>query len=193
MAEKAFEIYGFEELTKALDERRMLTDKVYFPLHDAMSEAVQQIEGAAKEDAPVAFGHLRASIGSEVRVTESAIEGVVGTNLGRIKDGKLLGYAQAVEMGTRPHWVPLEPLVEWVRVKRLAGRYSTRTRRRLGSKATQRAEDVAAARMIQFKIARHGTRAQPFFYPALEDGWQRARDLFEQAMEQIARNFNAGR
>lgn len=193
MAEKVFEIYGFEELTKALDERRVLTDKAYFPLHDAMSEAVQQIEGMAKDDAPVAFGHLRASIGSEVRVTEAAIEGIIGTNLGRIKDGKLSGYAQAVELGSRPHWAPLEPLVEWVRVKRLAGRYSIRTRRRVGSKAAQRDEDVAVARMIQFKIARHGTKAQPFFYPAINEGWTIAQRLFDKAIDQIAENFNAGR
>ena len=193
MAERVIEITGLEELTRKLDKHGRLDEDVYFPIHDAMSEAVQQIEAEAKDNltrnGSVAFGHLRASISSEVRVTADRVEGVVGTSLGSQK----VGYAMPVEYGSRPHWAPLQPLIEWVRVKGLAGTYSVRTGRRMGSRMSQLAQDTALARAIQVKIARYGTKARPFFWPAVDAKRAEIQRLFEKAVEQIVKNFPGGR
>ncbi len=188
MPEQLVEIKGFEELTRLLDRYGRLNERVFWPLRDAMSQAVQLIEERAKERAPVgATGNLRASIGSQVEVGETVIEGRVGTNLGiRKTEAGSVGYAQAVEFGTKPHWPPLAPLVYWVKRKRLAGTYSIKTRRRLGSAQRQAEENLAVARMIQIKIARHGTKAQPFFRPAVEESLPDVARLFEEAAAEIA-------
>lgn len=187
MAERVVEIIGLEKLLSDLGKFSRLDEQIWLPGHDAMSEAVQQIEAEAKDNLlrndSVAFGHLRASIASDVQVSETAIEGRVGTNL---------IYARPVEFGTKPHWPPLQPLVEWVRIKQLAGAYSTKTRRRLGSKALQQRQDIAVARAVQVKIARRGTKARPFFFPAVEAKKDEVLRLIERGVEQMVRKFNGG-
>lgn len=194
MAERVVEIKGLEKLLNDLDEFGRLDERVWFPVHDAMSQAVQLVEERVKQRTPIgATGALRGSIGSQVEVSETAIEGRVGTNLG-LKGGVggMSGYAQAVEFGTKPHWPPLEPLIYWVKRKRLAGTYSIKTQRRLGSRAIQVKQDVALARAVQAKIARHGTRAQPFFWPAIQESLPDVVRLFEEAAAEIARRFSGG-
>ncbi|RLC74987.1 MAG: hypothetical protein DRJ03_24610 [Chloroflexi bacterium] len=128
------EITGFEELLRDLGRMTDLRDRAYWPLHDAMAQSLQLIEGQMKENLTrndsVASGNLRAGVQSvPPRITETEIVGEVGPDQ---------PYAPYVEEGTKPHTPPLEPLVEWVRLKHLAGTYSLRGRRR-GSKARQQA------------------------------------------------------
>ncbi len=61
------------------------------------------------------------------------------------KIGPSKAYGLYVEMGTRPHWPPIGPLKDWAR------------RHHISPYA------VAAS------IAKHGTKAQPFMKPALEN------------------------
>lgn len=187
MAERVIEVHGFEELLNDLEKLKRMDERVWFPVHDAMSEGVQQVEDAAKDNLldneSVAFGHLRASVASEVRVSASAIEGVAGTNL---------VYAQAVEKGSRPHWAPLQPLVEWVRIKRLAGSYLVKTRKRLGSRMMQQQEDRQMARAVQVKIARSGVRERPFLLPAFEAKKEEVFHLIERGVDEMVRRFNGG-
>lgn len=49
----------------------------------------------------------------------------------------------------------------------VVGRFSTKTRKRLGSKKTQEEENLRAAYPIALKILRDGVKAQPYFYPAV--------------------------
>lgn len=56
-------------------------------------------------------------------------------------------YAAAVNNGGRPHWAPLQPLMDWLRVtKRITDKHELRDR----------------AKGLQRFIAAHGTRANPF-------------------------------
>ena len=55
-------------------------------------------------------------------------------------------------------------LTAWVRKKGLAGRYSVKTKRRLGSKAQRQSEDEKLARFLAFYITKNGIRPQPFFF-----------------------------
>ncbi len=190
--ERVMELEGFDELIQWVDETHKMGSDLWFAVHDAMSQCVQVVESKAKEKAPVAFGQLRAGISSEVMVTDDAIEGVVSTSLGKATGGKLVGYAPAVEYGSKPHWAPLEPLVEWVRVKRISGVYSLKTGNRLGKKADKINEDISAAMGIQRRIAVSGTKAQPFFNPALDESREAIQDLWRKALDSLAKSFSNG-
>lgn len=71
-------------------------------------------------------------------------------------------YSGIVEMGARPHWTPLAPLVRWVRrhakAFNLSGSGTGRDKR---GRFTQGAF-VRIARAIQRKIAREGTKPRWF-------------------------------
>jgi len=61
-------------------------------------------------------------------------------------------------------------MVLWVKRKGLAGRYSTKTRRRLGSKAKRESEDREVAYAIMHHILTFGVTPHPFFIPAFTAG-----------------------
>lgn len=56
-------------------------------------------------------------------------------------------------------------ILGWVKRKGIAGRFSVKTRRRLGSKNQQFDEDFAAAYPIALSILKKGIKPQPFFFP----------------------------
>lgn len=56
-------------------------------------------------------------------------------------------------------------ILGWVKRKGIAGRFSVKTRRRLGSKNQQFDEDFAAAYPIALSILKKGITPQPFFFP----------------------------
>ncbi len=68
-------------------------------------------------------------------------------------------YPVAVHEGTKPHFPPTEPLQEWVK-------------RKLRIRSEKKLERVT--RLIQWKIAKHGTKARPFL-----------REVFEQEQGQV--------
>ncbi|HOU13473.1 MAG TPA: hypothetical protein PKZ84_10170 [Anaerolineae bacterium] len=179
------EIHGLEELTRLLDEFGNLEEAVYFPLREAMSQAVQLIEARAKQNltdnASVASGALRAmGVGSNVEVTPTALTGIVYADIRR--NG--VNYAEAVEFGTRKGYIPpLEPLIEWVRLKGLTG-VVTLARGRL-KRARQQSAIEQLARQVQWGIYYHGTAARPFFEPAVEASRAEILQLFEDAVTQI--------
>lgn len=92
-------------------------------------------------------------------------------------------HAGIVEVGSRPHWAPLQPLIDWVRrhgklfgAKR-PGRVSTTPARtaagqrrrdaRIAKNADLEAEVERIARSIQRKIARVGTKPRWFMRDSL--------------------------
>lgn len=56
-------------------------------------------------------------------------------------------YAAAVNNGGRPHWAPLNPLMDWLRVTK---------------RVTDKRQLRARAKGLQRFIAAHGTKANPF-------------------------------
>jgi HK97 gp10 family phage protein len=55
-------------------------------------------------------------------------------------------------------------ILEWVQRKRITGRYSVKTQRRLGNKSGRLQEDYDAAFMIALKILKVGVKPHPFFF-----------------------------
>ena len=186
-------IEGLEKLIELIEQSGDLREEIYFPIHDAMAQAGKLLEEQIKQNLTdndsIATGDLRGSVSSsEVQVTKDAIFVEVGA-------GRGLPYAQAVEYGTKPHTPPLsitepgQPLYEWVRIKRLAGVYSVRTGKRLGSKAKQIDENRQMAREIWAHIRKFGTKPHPYFEPAIEQTRERIMKLFEEAINKIAENI----
>lgn len=66
----------------------------------ACRRAVQRVASHLRRNIPVAFGELRNSVREE--------------NMKLIVDAP---HAAAVEYGSRPHWMPLEPLIKWVKLR----------------------------------------------------------------------------
>lgn len=88
-------------------------------------------------------------------------------------------YWKWVEKGTKPHWAPIAPLREWVLVKPLI------PEERGGKLPT--VEQLAHA--VQWKIAREGTKAQPFFWNSVEEAVADFEEAIGEALERdIDRN-----
>ena len=94
----------------------------------------------AKMEAPITYGDLRGSI--QMRPATLDLRGVVG-HWGSFN----LNYPIYVELGTRPHFPPVDMLKEWAR-------------RKLG--------DENLAFPVALKIAREGTKPNPFLMPAAD-------------------------
>jgi hypothetical protein len=62
----------------------------------------------------------------------------------------------------------VQAIAKWVRRKGIAGRYSTKTRRRVGSRITQLSEDYTIAYLIARKIVKVGVKPHPFLFPNFE-------------------------
>lgn len=75
----------------------------------------------------------------------------------------------------------LVAITKWVAEKGIAGRYSVKTKKRLGSKSTKEQENLEAAYPIALKIARNGIRARPYLYPA----FVKNRNIFAQEIAKI--------
>jgi len=130
---------------------------------------------ALKRAIPVAHGELRESVH------------VDGTSV--VIDAP---HAAAVNNGSRPHWVPIGPLIAWVKLRGLQGLLSERQQGRLPGTSTRAAAAGVAsmlasrshrgpagytptdaaeqvARMIQHAIAKRGTKPHHFIEKALPE------------------------
>lgn len=127
----------------------------------AMTEATQFLEREVKDAMPAVSGLTRASVTSDAFSTSAGVLGVVGS---------ASVAAVAVELGTRPHMPPIEPLIGWVQEK-------------LGVSALD-ARGVAFA--VAMKIKKHGTKAQhPFRNTLAKQGAALSR-IFEGVAQDVA-------
>lgn len=74
------------------------------PMVDGIRRAASLVTRDAKLIVPVDSGRLKSSITPDVRVKGKTVIGVVGSNK---------NYAPYVELGTKPHWPPLDALKVW--------------------------------------------------------------------------------
>ncbi|TXH32520.1 MAG: HK97 gp10 family phage protein [Rhodospirillaceae bacterium] len=153
-------------LTKLMEQA---PDIVVEELAAAVTEGSMLLEREAKERTPTSgAGTLRDSIGAlPVEIGGGRVTGGIATSL---------AYALPIELGSKPHWAPIEPLIDWVH-------------RKLGKVD---AEARSVARMVQLKIAKKGTKGHfmfrdageavtPQFYRMLEAALDRAQVRIEGA------------
>lgn len=129
----------------------------------AMTEATAFLQRETQGRTPVAMGTLRASIQArEPQILSDQVIGVVGSPL---------DYAEPVELGTRPHFPPIQPLQDWVQQK-------------LGIGDEKESRQVAFA--VARKIARVGTKGAFMFSGAFRASEPQVQRIFAAANERIA-------
>lgn len=106
-----------------------------------MHAATLYLQSEVQERTPAAHGTLKTSWTNDVERAGENVVGIVGTPL---------AYATPVELGTRPHFPPVEALLDWVRIKFGVPESEARNiafliARKIASKGTQGAGMLEAA------------------------------------------------
>lgn len=153
------DVQGMKELEAQLARNPRV---VLEELEAAVTEADLLLEREVKENMPTAHGTLRASVFHEETVGDANVIGLVGTPL---------NYAVPVELGTKPHFPPVDALIDWVKVK-------------FGISSDKEAR--GAAFLVARKISRVGTKEQRPFGRAFQAAESQVRAIFDRASERIA-------
>lgn len=159
------DIHGAAELAHAFD---LAPEIVMEEQERATWEAGLLLERETRERTPVGIaggGGLKGSIAArEPRRLGEAVIGEVGT---------ALNYAVPVELGSRPHFPPVQPLADWAVAK-------------LGV-------DPGEARSVGFliarKISRKGTEGAHMFERAFEANRAQVARIYEAARARIAQRI----
>ena len=154
----SIDLVGLRELQAGM---RKAPQIVVQELERATIEADLLIEREVQERMPTAQGLLRKSVFHEEAVSATGVLGVVGTPM---------NYAIAVELGTRPHFPPVDALIDWVKTK-------------LGITSDKAARGAAFA--IAKKISLRGTVGQFPFQLASIATEENVRAIFDQATDRI--------
>jgi hypothetical protein len=110
---------------------------------------------------------LRGSVQTEEQALDDNVIGMVFT---------ALPYAPYVELGTGPHWMPIQPLLDWVQVKLGLLDLSAKN----------------AAYAIRAAIAKRGTKANPVWQTTWNDSQDYIREQFDAAMIRIGAQLAGG-
>lgn len=140
-----------------------MPDVVRTELLASVTEADLLIEREVKERTPVGVGGgggLKGSIASDEKAYSDRVIGMVGSPL---------NYVAAVELGTKPHFPPLQPIEDWVRAKLDVPEVDV--------------EDVAMA--IARKIKWHGTEGAHMFEQAFDATASQVQNIFALGVERI--------
>lgn len=153
----SIQLQGTEELKRALEQAPEVVRQEFKTFGHAM---VAHIKAEVQDRTPATFGTLRASIHANAHSNPKSILGVVGTSL---------DYAVPVELGTKPHFPPVQALEDWVRQKLgLTGR-----------------EGRSVAFAIARKIGRVGTQGHYMFRDAFEANTAEIERQFDQTVSRI--------
>jgi hypothetical protein len=140
-------------------------------LSAAVTEADLLLEREVKENAPVGAGGAAGFKGSVYHVEEindTSVVGLVSTSV---------SHAVPVELGTRPHFPPIEPLIDWVKAK-------------FGISSEKEAR--GAAFLVARKISRRGTQAQRPFGRTFQALEHQVNAIFDRAAARIAARLAGG-
>lgn len=143
-------------------DAKQTTDAIKKEINGKISRLLEKILLIIERNVAEALDTAKKNVSGDLKKSLSH-EQIVYANkvVGRVSTG--VYYSVFVHEGTRPHWVPIDPLLRWVEKKGIVGRYSIKTHKRVGGKATIADENMAAAKAIQRKIAAKGTAAFKFF------------------------------
>lgn len=150
-------LHGWEQLQQAFS---MAPEIVREELGAFAHAATQHLRSEVVDRTPAAMGTLRASIHGSVERMADGVLGVVGT---------VQPYAVPVELGTKPHFPPVQALEDWVRQKLgLSGK-----------------EARSAAFLIARKISKKGTKGHFMFRDAFKVNAGEVQRQFDQAVSRI--------
>ncbi|MBL3601297.1 MAG: hypothetical protein JMN25_15770 [gamma proteobacterium endosymbiont of Lamellibrachia anaximandri] len=148
----------------------------------ATDEALSILEREIKEKTPVGVGGsagLRGSITAYTpEVTPLGVLGVVGTSM---------AHALPVELGTRPHFPPIEPLITWLHASPKGQTLMNKVR---ASDPGATKYEIALA--IARKIAARGTLAIGMFHRSFHQLQPQISDMYERANQRIVDGLTRG-
>jgi hypothetical protein len=158
VATVTIKIEGLDKLLRKADGRYMLGGA----LRSAFERVGYQVEGAAKERAPVDRGQLRAGIGHKVDGGEIPQWVEIGT--------RNIPYAPVIHEGRRPgSFPPVQAIAAWCARKSIT------------------VDPFVIAR----SIARKGTKARPFLTDALAASTPKIQGFFTTAAKEIEAKWQA--
>jgi hypothetical protein len=99
------QLTGADQLTAAWNQAPELAGQ---DLSRFMHAATLYLEGEVQERTPAAHGTLKTSWTNDVDGAGMNVIGIVGTPL---------AYAVPVELGTKPHFPPVDALLDWVKIR----------------------------------------------------------------------------
>jgi hypothetical protein len=144
-------------------------------LRKAMEESLLLLQREVVDATPTgAHQLLRKSIVAEpVETLAEGLLGAVDVADRTGKYGSVLNYAVSVELGTKPHMPPVQPLIDWVKAK-------------LGQKGS---EAKGTAEAIRWKIYHRGTEGAHMFGKTMEQQRAYVQGLFDRAVAGIVREL----
>ncbi|WP_434148154.1 HK97 gp10 family phage protein [Methylocaldum gracile subsp. desertum] len=182
--EIAIDLGGFAEFQALWRRAPELADR---ELHAAMEESLALLQRETVEATPTgAHGLLRKSIvAREPQRLSDGLLGVVDVEDAKSKYGSVLNYAVAVELGTKPHFPPIEPLIDWVKAKLPIGQVSSINTRRVLKRKSLDEEAHRVAFLVARKIASRGTEGAHMFERTMAAQRAQVQTIFDRAMRRI--------
>ena len=186
-----FKINGLEKILALFDQ---LPKRVQRELYNELKITAAEIRDAAKKAAPKDEAQLIRSITSkEVSKTEfdvvaqSLHAGYMefGTKSSAVIPAGLESIAAGLKGPGGGTGNPIDALEAWVKRKGVAGRFSTKTRRRLGSATTKDSENRQAAFLIWRKIKKRGLRPRSYFYKQVAPAETKLKQRIANIIQQI--------
>ncbi len=134
-------------------------------------EASLLMEREVKENTPVGIGGgggLKGSIAAqEPEASKNGILGITGTPM---------AHAVPVELGTKPHMPPIQPLADWAQHK-------------LG---VSEKEARSVGFLIARKISKKGTEGAHMFERAFNDNESQVEQIYDRARKRIVKRMEEG-
>lgn len=170
----ALNITGLDAMTALFQRAPALTEQ---RLTAAMHEAQMLLQREVAEATPTGAHQLlrKSIIAGPVKRLSGGLLGVVEVEDRGGRYGSTLDYAVAVELGTKPHFPPIAPLVDWVKAK-------------LGERG-KAAE--ATARAIAWKISHHGTEGAHMFQTTHDRLAPEVQAIFDRAIAGLVAELGA--
>lgn len=159
---------GMKELQAALAIARPI---VLEELERAVEEADLLIEREVGERAPVGAGGaagFKGSLFHTREVSDMRVIGVVSTSV---------SHAAPVELGTRPHFPPVDALIDWVKAK-------------FGVSSEKQARGIAF--LVARKISIRGTKGQFPFERTFHETDAQVGEIFQAAGKRITDRLGKG-
>ena len=152
----AIYVEGLDELLRKMDRLPAEVQRECFKaMQSASLDIIADAKGNLRVNGSVVTGNLRAS-GKVQKVDDKTLD--VGFFSSDVKDK---GYASYVEYGRKPGKMPPPDILEAWAYKKF----------RLSHKDAR-----SAAWALARSIAKKGTKARPYFDPAVESGWRKMID-----------------
>lgn len=186
-----FQVNGLDKILALFDQ---LPKRLQRELYNELKITSAEIRDAAKKAAPADERRLAQSITSK-EVSKTQFEVVAqslyagymefGTKSKTVVPAGLESIASGLKGSVSGSGSLFEAILGWVKRKGVSGRFSVKTKRRLGNKASKDQEDKTAAYLISAKIRKYGVAPKPYFYKQIPPAEKRLRNRVANMIQQL--------